>query len=75
MPSKQTGNSHCLVEWTNVSAMWDVLRSLTDVKWVVPFKKESGDLRIKVNHVFDMVWNTQGETDKALVRKISGKIF
>ena len=32
--------------------------------------QESGDLRIKANHVFDMVWNTQGETDKALVRKI-----
>ena len=43
MPPKQTGNYHCLVEWTNVSAMWDVLLSPRDVKWVVPFKKESGD--------------------------------
>ena len=36
MPSKQTGNFHCLVEWT----MWDVLLSPTDVKWVVPFKSQ-----------------------------------
>ena len=72
MPSKQTGNFYCLVEWTNVSGMWDVLPP-TVVKWVVLFNKESSDPVIKANHVFDMVWNTQGETDKALFRKISGK--
>ena len=74
MPSKQTGNLYCLVEWTSVSGMWDVL-PLTDVKWVVPLDKESADPLIKANHVFDVVWNRQGETDKALIRKISGKIF
>ena len=74
MSSKQTGKLHCLVEWTNVFGMWDVLPP-TDVKWVVPFNNESGDPLIKANHVFDMVWNTHGEADKALVRKISGKIF
>ena len=74
MFSKQTGKIQCLVEWTNVFGMCDVLPP-TDIKWVVPFNNESGDPLMKANHVFDMVWNTDGETDKALVRKISGKIF